>query len=119
MNRLTARQGLAFEDFCWQTPGVSALYLYKQKSLRMIPQGGSSNNVLRWPEDFFSSVDSRARTLFLFFKGDCVSHSPPAHLSFSRHQMQHFSTCSTFAAQMAETGLGPTGCSNRISSLEK
>lgn len=75
----------------------------------MIPQDGSSNNVLRWPEDFFffKCVDSRAHTLFLFFKGDCVSHSPPAPLIL-RHQMQHFSTCSTFAAQMAETGLGPS-----------
>lgn len=82
----------------------------------MIPQDGSSNNVLRWPEDFFFQVFffffqvcglQGAHTLFLFFKGDCVSHSPPAPLIL-RHQIQHSSTCSTFSAQMAETGLGPS-----------
>ena len=57
-------------------------------------------------------MDSRACTLFLFSKGDCVPHCPPASL-IPRHQIQHSSTCRTFAAQMAETGLGALGCTNR------
>ena len=57
-------------------------------------------------------VGSRACTLFLFSKGDCVPHCPPASL-IPRHQIQHYSTCRTFAAQMAEMGLGALGCTNR------
>ena len=116
MNRLTAHQGLAFEDFCWQTQVLVLLIYMCRRVWGMIPQDGSSKNVLRCPEDSFFKFfgDSGARTLFLVSKGDCVSHSPAAPL-IPQHQIQLSLTCSTFSAQMAETGLGALGCSNRIS----
>ena len=110
MNRLTAHQGLAFEDFCWQTQVLVLLIYMCRRVWGMIPQDGSSKNVTL----FSSFLGTRARTLFLFSKGDCVSHSPAAPL-IPQHQIQLSLTCSTFSAQMAETGLGALGCSNRIS----
>lgn len=91
LNRLTARQGLAFEDFCWQTQVLVLLIYMCRRVWGMIPQDGSSKNVLRCPEDFFFQVFCGLRgahTVSLFQRWLCfsfapsTSHSPTPNTAF-------------------------------------
>lgn len=81
----------------------------------MIPQDGSSNNVLRWPEDFFFSgfffffkcVDSRARTHCFSSLKVTVFLIHPQHLSFSDTKYSILRLAVHFLLRWQKQDLGP------------